>query len=140
MIRKSNVNDYIEICKICTEDLGYACEQDLVKFRLENLDLNREIVFVADVDGKAVGYVHAEKYNTLYYKNMINIQGLAVAEQYRKKGYGRALMNAAENWAKENNIGLVRLNSGSTRTDAHKFYCAIGYSDEKAQIRFMKEL
>lgn len=140
MIRKANVGDYIEICKICAEDLGYACEQDLVKYRLENLDLNREIVFVADVDGRAVGYVHAEKYNTLYYKNMVNIQGLAVAENYRKNGYGKALMNAAESWAKENDIDLVRLNSGSTRTDAHKFYRAIGYGDEKEQIRFMKKV
>jgi GNAT superfamily N-acetyltransferase len=140
MVREANVNDYIEICKISVDDLGYDCEQDLVKHRLENLDSSREIVFVADVDGKAVGYVHAEKYNTLYYKSMVNIQGLAVSKAYRKKGYAKELMTAVENWARKNNIDLIRLNLGTIRTGAHEFYRAIGYDNEKTQIRFMKEL
>jgi hypothetical protein len=119
MIREANVNDYIEVCKISVDDLGYDCNQELVKHRLENLDSNREVVFVADVDGKAVGYVHAEKFNTLYYKSMVNVQGLAVAKAYRKNGYAKALMNAVENWARENNVVLIRLNSGTVRTEAH---------------------
>jgi hypothetical protein len=140
MVREANVNDYIEICKISVDDLGYDCEPSLVKHRLENLDLGREVVFVADVDGKVVGYVHAEKFNTLYYKSMVNIQGLAVAKAYQRNGHAKALMNAVENWARENNIDLIRLNSGTIRTGAHEFYRAIGYGNEKTQIRFMKEL
>lgn len=140
MIREANVNDYIDIHKICCEDLGYNCSVDLVKKRLENLDLNRERVFVADVDGKAVGYVHAEKYNTLYFESIVNIQGLAVAKGYRKNGYGKALMETVESWARDNNISLVRLNSGKTRTGAHEFYRKLGYDNEKEQIRFMKKV
>ena len=140
MIREASVSDYNDICKICTEDLGYDCEPDLVKVRLENLDKSREIVFVIDVDGKAVGYVHAEKYNTLYFESIVNIQGLAVAKRYQKNGYGKALMEAVESWARDNNISLVRLNSGITRTGAHEFYRKLGYDNEKEQIRFMKKV
>lgn len=140
MIREANVNDYIDIHKICCEDLGYDCDTDLVKVRLENLDLNRERVFAADVDGKAVGYVHAEKYNTLYFESIVNIQGLAVAKGYRKNGYGKALMDAVETWAKECGIRMIRLNSGKTRTGAHEFYRKLGYDNEKEQIRFMKKV
>lgn len=83
MIREANVNDYIDIHKICCQDLGYNCDADLVKERLKNLDSSREKVFVAIIDGKVVGYVHAEQYNTLYFESLVNILGLAVSKAYR---------------------------------------------------------
>lgn len=140
MIREANVNDYIDIHKICCQDLGYDCNADLVKERLKNLDASRERVFVAIIDGKVVGYVHAEQYNTLYFESLVNILGLAVSKAYRRKGCGKALMRVVENWAKVCGIHAVRLNSGKARTEAHKFYRSIGYDNEKAQIRFFKNL
>lgn len=140
MIRKANTTDYVELQKISFEDLGYECDVELVKSRLENLDPNNECVFVAEVNSKVVGYVHIIIFNTLYYKSMANIQGMVVAKEHQRKGYGKRLMNAAENWAKEKDIEMIRLNSGFVRPEAHEFYRAIGYSNEKEQIRFMKEL
>lgn len=46
MIREANVNDYIDIHKICCQDLGYNCNADLVKERLKNLDASRERVLL----------------------------------------------------------------------------------------------
>ena len=132
MIREANVNDYIDIHKICYQDLGYDCNADLVKERLKNLDASRERVFVAIIDGKVVGYVHAEQYNTLYFESL--------SKAYRRRGCGKALMRVVENWAKVCGIHAVRLNSGKARTEAHKFYRSIGYDNEKAQIRFFKNL
>lgn len=140
MIREAKITDYVELQKLSCEDLGYECDAELVKTRLENLDSNNECVFVADVNGKVVGYVHIIKFNTLYYKSMANIQGMVVSKEYQRKGYGKELMNAAENWARERNIEMVRLNSGFVRPEAHEFYRAIGYCNEKEQIRFMKQL
>lgn len=71
---------------------------------------------------------------------MANIQGMVVSKEYQRKGYGKELMNAAENWARERNIEMVRLNSGFVRPEAHEFYRAVGYNNEKEQIRFMKQL
>lgn len=140
MIRDAKATDYVELQKLSFEDLGYECDAELVKIRLENLDPNNECVFVADVSDKVVGYVHIIKFNTLYYKSMANIQGMVVAKEHQRKGYGKELMNAAEDWARERNIEMIRLNSGFVRPEAHEFYRAIGYSNEKEQIRFMKEL
>ncbi len=140
MIREAKITDYVELQKLSFEDLGYECDAELVKTRLENLDSNNECVFVADVNGNVVGYVHIIKFNTLYYKSMANIQGMVVSKEYQRKGYGKELMNAAENWARERNIEMVRLNSGFVRPEAHEFYRAIGYCNEKEQIRFMKQL
>lgn len=140
MIRKVSVNDYNDIRKICVEDLGYECKEELVKTRIEHLDENREMVFVAEIDNVIVGYIHIEKYNLLYFENMANILGLAVAKKYQKQGWGRKLMEAAEQWSKDHNIYIIRLNSGIGRKEAHKFYRAIGFSDEKEQMRFIKQL
>jgi len=140
MIRRVNVSDDRDLCKISNEDLGYPCEKELVKKQIEHLDEKREMVFVAEVDHAVVGYIHVEKYNVLYHDSMTNILGLAVAKKYQKQGWGRKLIEAAEQWSKENGIYTVRLNSGIVRKEAHKFYRAIGFGEEKGQIRFIKHL
>ena len=40
----------------------------------------------------------------------------------------------------EKNIHFVRLNSGTTRVEAHKFYRTNGYRDDKEQKRFIKRI
>lgn len=139
-VRKANINDASAICRICTDDLGYECSEEFVSSRLKNIDESREAVFVAEIDGTVVGYIHAEIYNTLYFESMINILGLAVSRDHRRHGVGRALITCAENWAKEQGINIVRLNSGSSRKEAHEFYRAMGYDNEKIQVRFLKNL
>lgn len=139
-IRRTQPDDAADIAAICSHDLGYSCAETEVRGRLASLDEGREAVFVAEYEGKVAGFIHAEVYQTLYFEPMANILGLAVAEAYRRKGYGRALLDAAENWAKEKGIHYVRLNSGAVRIEAHRFYRVAGYDSEKEQIRFLKKL
>ena len=139
-IRPVSVDDFEDVCKICCDDLGYQCDKYLVKERISQLDPAREAVFVAVSDDKVVGYIHVEKYLTLYFEPMANILGLAVCWTYRKKGIGRLLISAAEKWAGDNEITLMRLNSGAGRRDAHEFYRHLGYGAEKDQIRFVKRI
>lgn len=140
MVRNVKISDYKDIAGLCKNDLGYDADEMLVKSRIENLDNSREAVFVAVIDEKAVGFVHCEIYNTLYFESLVNIQGLTVSSEYRRNGFGRELMNSAEEWAKQKGIDKIRLNSGLSRKDAHTFYLNLGYGDEKQQIRFMKDI
>lgn len=140
MIRKVTVEDSKEISVISSEDLRYECDIELVKSRIEELDDTREMVFVALHNEKLVGYVHAEIYNVLYFESMVNVLGLAVKEECRHMGYGRKLMEAVEQWAKDNEIRYIRVNSGSAREGAHKFYQSIGYDSVKDQKRFLKQI
>lgn len=139
-VRKSDINDAPAICRICTNDLGYECSEEFVLNRLKNIDGRREAVFCAEIDGTVVGFIHAEIYNTLYFQSMINILGLAVSHDHRRQGIGKALLSSAENWGKELGITIIRLNSGYSRKEAHEFYRAMGYNDEKLQMRFLKNL
>lgn len=140
MVRRAASEDGGAICTISREDLGYDCDPVLVRSRIEQLDSEREAVFVAETDGAVAGYIHAEIYQTLYFETMVNILGLAVSGAFRRRGIGRQLMKAAENWAAEKGIRYIRLNSGGSRTDAHAFYRAIGFDEEKDQKRFLKVL
>ena len=140
IIRQAKIEDYKDICKICCDDLGYNCSEELVKERLGGLDKNDERVLVAVYNSEVVGYLHAQIYKTLYFEELINFLGLAVSKEYRNKKVGTRLVNEIENWAKENGIKKVRVNSGFSRKEAHEFYRSLGYNNEKEQIRFLKSL
>ena len=140
ILRKVIINDYEQIYELCEHDLGYKCNKEQVKIRLSNIDYNRECVFVAAFDGKVVGFIHVEKYETLFMPKMANILGIAVMNKLRRQGIGQKLLRIAEDWAKHNGINKMRLNSGETRKEAHMFYRSMGYNDDKKQLRFIKTL
>ncbi|MGN0637971.1 MAG: GNAT family N-acetyltransferase [Huintestinicola sp.] len=140
IIREATSNDAAAIAEISSKALGYDCTAEFVGIKLEGLDLSREAVFVAENENGVMGYIHIEKYDTLYCETLANVLGLAVRADSQRKGAGRLLMSAAESWAKDIGAVGVRLNSGGMRTGAHSFYRATGYDNEKQQIRFLKEL
>lgn len=140
MIRKIKIDDCEEVRIICVEELEYECEKDLIETRINELDENREAVYVAETENRIIGFVHVEKYKLLYSEDMVNILGLAVAKNYQRCGFGKNLLKKAEQWARDNNIHIIRLNSGAKRTDAHEFYRAMNFLNEKDQKRFIKLL
>ena len=139
-IREINLSDANGIQLISEEDLGYECTVSLVEEKIKFLNKNREQVFVACENGLVTGYVHVEKYDTLYFETMCNVLGLAVKKEFQKNGIGKKLLLAGENWAKENGIKYMRVNSGITRVEAHEFYKHMGYESEKEQLRFIKKI
>ena len=140
MIREAGLDDAKEICRICSDDLGYDCKEDYVKARLTHLNKDRECVFVAEVEQKIVGFIHVERYELLYLPVMANILGLAVSSLARRQGVGTKLIDEAKQWAAQNDISTMRLNSGKVRTEAHEFYRHNGFDHEKEQIRFTAKI
>ena len=139
-IRKVEIGDAEAVRDISAEGLGYSCDLALVQKKIARLNEAREAVFVAVTGGGVVGYIHVERYDVLYFETMANVLGLSVFKAYHKMGVGKALLFAAEDWARQNNIKMMRLNSGMNRTDAHGFYEHLGYTSEKDQKRFVKTL
>ena len=78
-IRPVSVDDFEDVCKICCDDLGYQCDKYLVKERISQLDPAREAVFVAVSDDKVVGYIHVEKYLTLYFEPIGNERACSIS-------------------------------------------------------------
>ena len=143
-IRQATTSDIPAMNELFRKDLGYEeCTMEIVEKQFAGLDNSREAVFVAEEEDDSshiAGVIHVEKYNVLYFPTMANILGLAVAADFRRQGIGSALLKRAEEWARENGVCSMRLNSGESRKQAHEFYRAQGYIDDKKQLRFIKEL
>ena len=89
---------------------------------------------------EAVGYIEAEVYESLYSRAGLNILGLAVLPENRREGVARKLVEQLERWGNAHHYQYIRLNSSSSRVEAHKFYNALGYECDKTQKRFIKTL
>lgn len=138
-VRECALTDCESIYLLNKNDLGYDFPLDKTAKRLEMiLGSNKDKIFVAEYGGKVIGYIHACDYDVIYGPSMKNILGLAVDSHYRKLGAGKALLTAAENWAKETGSAGVRLCSGAQRKGAHEFYKRCGYICSKEQLNFKK--
>ena len=83
---------------------------------------------------------HAELYENTYFAPMFNILALAVDSSFQGKGISRQLMQTIEKTAQSLGIKEIRLNSSTSRANAHQFYENIGYTSYKIQKRFGKKL
>ena len=81
MIREARKSDSKALKEICSNDLGYPCDELLVEQRITNLNTNRECVLVAEIDGEILGFIHVERYDALYYPSVVNIMALAVSKK-----------------------------------------------------------
>lgn len=141
MIRKAIPEDFNEIYLINKNSLGYEYPLEKTKENLsEFLKKSDHIIFVYTVDEKSVGYIHLQEYQTVYSDKYYNCLGLAVLDEYKRRGIGKALLTEAEKQAKLNGAVGVRLNSGASRVSAHEFYKSCGYEDTKTQKNFKKIL
>ncbi|TCN26024.1 GNAT family N-acetyltransferase [Mesobacillus foraminis] len=76
---------------------------------------------------------------TLYNGRFIWVCDLVTHEERRSKGYGKALLQFAENWAQEHDYKLVSLSSGLQREEAHRFYQEKMEYDKVSYV-FLKKL
>jgi GNAT superfamily N-acetyltransferase len=97
-------------------------------------------VFVAELEGRVVGWVHVHLYCLLVEDIEAEIGGLVVDTGMRGRGLGTQLMRAAEAWAVDKGCKSVYLRSNTLRADAHEFYQQIGYRLIKSQYAFRKML
>jgi N-acetylglutamate synthase-like GNAT family acetyltransferase len=121
--------------------LGYPTTQHEVAQRLMYWDSDAfSKVLLADQDGQVVGClaIHAIPYLEKTGR-WARIESLAVDEQARRSGVGRALVDAAETTARQWSCLAVEVTSLRSRHDAHAFYQRLGYSDTCQQSgRFWK--
>lgn len=80
-------------------------------------------VFVAEDDGEQVGFCTAYlELNSVRFGSRCWVEDLAVDPQRRSEGIGKALLDAAKEWARGAGATHLELDSGLDRTDAHRFY------------------
>lgn len=79
------------------------------------------VTFVAKAEGEVVGFVILQK------TDEINIVNIAVKREYRNKGIGTKLIDAAEDFAKECNIEVLSLEVSKQNITAYLLYDKMGF-------------
>ena len=130
-VRPAVLGDCLAITRLNREELGYDYPQEKTFAKLQACLANpAHAVFVAERGGEVVGYLHLEEYDVLY----------AGHSACRRQGVGRALLAAGEAWARSQGAEAMRLVSGESRKGAHAFYASLGYTGNKLQRNFKKNL
>ena len=98
-------------------------------YRMFALILNEEIVALS-------GIVILTNF---YFGKHVFVYDLVTKSSERSRGYGELMLGHIHRFAKDNGCGIVALESGLTREDAHRFYTTkMGY--EKLGYSFTKRI
>ena len=143
MVRVMTCDDAGAVHEIFVCSLGYEdCAVEVVERRIaEGAGDGRRIMLVFEAeDGTVQGFLHAERYDTLHNEGGWNLVNLGVLPEAQGEGIGRQLLVAFEELAAARGGALVRLNSSVVRSGAHAFYEHLGYTCDKVQKHFVKDL
>lgn len=128
-VRQPTDGDAEALARLATQ-LGYPADADAMPERVNRLaaDRNAKALVVVD-DERVVGMITIHLRDTLNHATPIaQITLLVVDETVRSRGAGRALVEAAEAWAKERGVKRVAVTTALDRPGAHAFYERMGYA------------
>ncbi|MFI7231266.1 GNAT family N-acetyltransferase [Nonomuraea angiospora] len=103
---------------------------------LDAAKTQRGAVFVA-VDGEdsqVVGVVSVQRQRHFTGAMDAYVGELAVHPRAVRTGVGRQLMAAAEDWARQQGLRHLTLETGAANTAARRFYAALGYLEEGVRL------
>ena len=118
-------------------ELGYFASPSEVWSRIAAFPASTYRTFVAEHAGAVCGFIGLSICPIYESAKPIGwIMALCVAERFRGRGVGTALVDRAEQWFREKGAADMRVSSGVDRHEAHRFYRRLGFS--KSGFRFKK--
>jgi GNAT superfamily N-acetyltransferase len=140
VIRLADLRDADRIAALSGE-LGYPTDVSAVAERVTRLrGSGRDCVLVAAADDSAIGWIHVAEQELLESDPRCEILGLVVDRIARRRGAGRALMAAAEEWARGRGLAVITVRSNVIRQESHPFYEHLGFLRTKTQHVYRKPL
>jgi GNAT superfamily N-acetyltransferase len=140
-IRSAEPRDFDQVTDLL-ERLGRETVTDATRDRCREVyaaqvsDPTADHLVAEDDDGTLVGFC------SLHFRNRLNhptpqawVPDLFVAEQVRRQGVARALLEHAERRAIERGCYEITLESGYQRIEAHKLYASFGMRDPGKYFR-----
>ena len=151
MVRTATINDIPAIAELYREQFremaklipDFIKEGDQSTEFIENTIADEESdILVYENAGIVVGFILLQAKTRPDFQFMLPgkycyIMDIIVAENYRGKGFGTALMNTAKDWAKERDCNFINLDVLVNNPGAIKLYEKLGFIS-KAQEMYCK--
>ena len=137
-LRDAKPSDAARIVELIGE-LEHKIDQKSVSRNLRKLKKLDELPIVATLDKQVVGLIGRHLMVTVHRPAPVGrVPVLVVAQDARGQNIGRMLVEAVEQWCREQGCQLIEVTSNDRRAEAHAFYRHLGY--ERSSIRFFKKL
>lgn len=142
LIRKGTRSDLPIIQPIFSEFVKFHTERDpsfrkvpdhadlFAKYLDEQMKRPDSIVYVAEIDGRLVGYCLAMIRNKppVYEQPLYGyIDNIAVLEECQKQGIGSALYTYVSEWFRSNKISRIELMAAATNEKSIGFWNKVGF-------------
>ena len=136
-IRRLTPSDVPKATPLMAE-LGYPTDAASFAERIAAISANPDDgVLIAEDEGNIVGLVAVHSFEMLHRPGRLGrITALVVSASARNRGVGRQLLSAAESHLRANGCIKLEVTSGEQRPEAHGFYAAHGYEEQR--IHFVK--
>ena len=96
-----------------------------IKARLE---ANESIIFFIKDKERCIGFTQLyPTFDSVNLRKKIVLYDLYICEDYRRKGNGKILMDAAKNYAQLNKFGSIELSTNKGNIQGQSLYEALGY-------------
>jgi len=116
-----------------TEELKFLDKQDASERKLFDVVCQRTKILVLRAGGEVAGFSLFTYYSPIpgrfYFVGEIN--ALGVAKKFRRKGYGRKLLNATIKYLREKGCGMVGLITSNKNPGARTLYEGAGFEIEQ---------
>jgi GNAT superfamily N-acetyltransferase len=137
-IRDAKAADAPRLVELIGE-LGHDIDEKALRKNLSKLKKDGELPLVATLDKHVVGMIGRHAMLTVHRPAPVGrIPVLVVNKEARGQNIGRQLVEAVEQWCRDQGCGLIEVTSNDRRIQAHAFYRRLGY--ERTSIRFFKKL
>lgn len=144
MIRKATHSDTYAVARLAVK-MWTSHTADELSLEFDSLIDNCDAaIFVCNVDGKCIGfsqcnlrhdYVEGTGSSPVGY-----LEGAYVEEKFRNKGYGKLLVKACEQWAKEKGCKEFASDCELDNTQSLAFHLHSGFREANRIICFTKKL
>jgi GNAT superfamily N-acetyltransferase len=138
-VREATLDDAAVLADLVTQ-LGYPSRSEEMVTRLTTLHTADSGLLVAEVGGAVLGVVHVQRLATLVLDDAAEIGALVVDAKWRGQGVGRALLQAAEEWARQRGCSALHVRTNIVRQRAHEFYFRNGFRQVKTSLTLVKKL
>jgi N-acetylglutamate synthase-like GNAT family acetyltransferase len=139
-VRAADIKDSEYITKLSNQ-LGYETTNEKIQKRLADISNNDDnCIFVIVDNENIIGWIHGFHSLRVESDSFIEIGGLVVDENYRRKGLGKMLIKKIIEWSHFKKSNKIKVRCNTLRKETHAFYNNIGFIEIKEQKIFDMKL